>query len=107
MKKYTFYEDPGHGWLKVPTLEVAKLDIGDLISTCSYIEPCGKNMYLEEDMDMGTFLTAKIGPYDKETDNWRKWFAANVYHDDSATNAPGRDARCRSFPNFNPKREAA
>jgi hypothetical protein len=74
-------------------------------------------MYLEEDCDMTTFLVAKI--YDYVPKDWkdamckmngdeaRKWFAANVYHDSSACNAPGRDARCRSFPNYTPKEKAA
>ena len=36
MSKYTFYEDPGHGWLAVPMEQLVKLGIADKISSCSY-----------------------------------------------------------------------
>ena len=117
--KYTFYEDPGHGWLEVPTLELVKLGIAGAISPCSYIHPSGKTVYLEEDCDLTTFLVAKLtdGPppadwkeamtrfhyIDKEA---QAWFAANVTIDDSATTWPGRDTRCRGFPSYRPKEAA-
>lgn len=49
-KTYTFYTDPGHGWLRVPLAEAKGLNI----SSCSYQD---KNFaYLEEDCDAGIFL---------------------------------------------------
>jgi len=53
---YNFYEDPGHGWLKVPIKEILKLNIADKI-TYSYM--LGEYAYLEEDSDLSTFVNAK------------------------------------------------
>ena len=36
MNKYTFYEDPGHGWLKVPMTELVDLGVAGTISSYSY-----------------------------------------------------------------------
>jgi len=52
--KYAFYEDPGHGWLKVPLKELEELDIADKISTYSYLK--GPHAYLEEDCDAPIFM---------------------------------------------------
>ena len=98
--KYTFYEDPGHGWLKVPTLELRELGIAHKISTCSFIHPSGKSVYLEEDCDLTTFMEAKMP--DMTWPERREWFAKNVEVNDRATLWPGRDARCRNFPNYKP-----
>ena len=59
IQKYKFISDPGHGWLRVPLLEIIKLGIADKISTCSYIDWAAKFAYLEEDCDMWTFTHAK------------------------------------------------
>ena len=59
MNKYLLISDPGHGWLRVPTLEVIRLKIADKISTCSYIDWDGRSVYLEEDCDMAIFARAK------------------------------------------------
>jgi hypothetical protein len=56
-KKYTFYSDPGHGWIEVDIPELIRLGIFLDISSYSYVN--GKKAYLEEDMDAGTFLNAK------------------------------------------------
>jgi hypothetical protein len=55
--RYTFFADPGHGWLSVPLSEIKELGIADKISDYSYIN--GKSAYLEEDLDAGTFLDAR------------------------------------------------
>jgi hypothetical protein len=57
MKRYDFYADPGHGWLKVPRTELYELGISSLISCFSYVR--GAYAYLEEDNDLSTFLRAK------------------------------------------------
>ena len=54
---YIFYEDPGHGWLRVPIAEIEP--IKDQISRYSYIK--GKYIYLEEDCDMAIFMIHKWG----------------------------------------------
>lgn len=56
---YKYFQDPGHGWIKVPVTELVDLGIAEQITTYSYLSPSGKFAYLEEDMDAGTFLQAK------------------------------------------------
>lgn len=53
---YTFYTDPGHGWLAVPLSELERLGIADKISTCSYVK--GHTVFLEEDCDAPLFIKA-------------------------------------------------
>lgn len=59
---YTFYADPGHGWLKVPMAELIQLGIASDISQCSYRDTHAA--YLEEDSDMVKFFKAK---------GWTQW----------------------------------
>ena len=58
-EKYKFISDPGHGWLRVPLLEILALGIADEISTCSYLGFKGRHVYLEEDCDLSVFCRAK------------------------------------------------
>ena len=53
MYKLHFYEDPGHGWLKVSKALLRVLDIEDKISWYSYQR--GDFAYLEEDCDAPMF----------------------------------------------------
>lgn len=53
---FTFYSDPGHGWLKVPIKLLEKIGIADKISTYSYM--FGEHAYLEEDCDFSLFRKA-------------------------------------------------
>ncbi len=55
--KYMKYDDPGHGWLKVPASELAALGIVTKISNCSYIKD--GDVFLEEDCDLAVFVKAK------------------------------------------------
>ena len=48
------FEDPSHGWLKVPRALLEKLGIANKISRFSFER--GDHVYLEEDGDMSTFL---------------------------------------------------
>ncbi len=114
--KHTFYTDPGHGWLQVPTLELRDLGIAHLISRYSYIHPSAKWVYLEEDMDMTTYLVAKvlgIVPDDwkgasivlddsEKLDKIKAWYKANVEHDDRATLRGAPEIKIRNYPSFNP-----
>lgn len=54
---YDFFEDPGHGWLKVSIYELLRLGIENEISGFSYYKD--KYAYLEEDCDMSVFIKAK------------------------------------------------
>jgi len=56
MKKYKFYEDPGHGWLEVPREDIEKMHQEGKISSYSYQK--NDMVYLEEDSDMSCFLKA-------------------------------------------------
>jgi len=53
---YTFYNDPGHGWLKVPFKTLVYLGIENDISAYSYMY--GNYAYLEEDCDFSKFQHA-------------------------------------------------
>jgi len=56
--KYTIdvYNDPGHGWGKVPIRILKTLGITDKITTYSYYR--NGFAFLEEDCDMTTFIHA-------------------------------------------------
>jgi len=55
-KNWTFYADPGHGWLKVARKDIAAAGVAEAITSFSYQR--GDYVYLEEDCDMSTFLSA-------------------------------------------------
>ena len=60
-----FYQDPGHGWIKVRRAELVSLGIDEDITGYSYQDNDGGWVYLEEDCDASTFLKA----YRKENPN--------------------------------------
>jgi hypothetical protein len=57
MKTFTYYSDPGHGWLAV-----SHADVQDVGLTLSMFSPCsyerGDMAFLEEDCDAGLFVAA-------------------------------------------------
>lgn len=57
MSKYTFHNDPGHGWLEVPRAELVELGIDKAISSYSYQK--GDKVFLEEDSDVTAFIHAR------------------------------------------------
>lgn len=52
--KFTKYEDPGHGWLKVKLSELSQLGLTDKITP--YSMKRRDAAYLEEDVDMPLFV---------------------------------------------------
>lgn len=54
--RYT--SDPGHGWLAVPVALLVDLQIERSLSTYSYLNDQRTVAYLEEDRDMGVFMSA-------------------------------------------------
>ena len=56
MRKFDFYSDPSHGWLKVKRQELVELGIESKISGYSYQK--GDAVYLEEDSDASKFMDA-------------------------------------------------
>ncbi len=55
-RTFTFFSDPGHGWLKVKRSDLTALNITALITACSYVR--GDFVYLEEDCDATSFIKA-------------------------------------------------
>lgn len=53
---YDFISDPGHGWLKVPMMDLIGSGITNQISCFSYYTQ--SHAYLEEDCDASTFINA-------------------------------------------------
>ena len=53
----TFVEDARHGWLQVPRSHLNGLGIAEEITPYSYQNR--NTIYLEEDLDMGTYLNAR------------------------------------------------
>ena len=53
-KKFNFYQDPGHAWLRVPLSELRRGNLISKISSYSYMN--GKWAYLEEDQDAPLYL---------------------------------------------------
>ena len=83
MSNYIFFEDAGHGWLKVSKDELKDLGILEQISKYSYVFK--DSVYLEEDYDMNLF----VGTKQKQTGKIIKY--KTVY---SATSG------IRNFPRF-------
>ena len=54
--KLFYYQDPGHGWIKVSNNLLNKLAINDKISSYSYMRK--DYAYLEEDCDVGILFDA-------------------------------------------------
>ncbi len=88
MQKYIYEQDPGHGWLGVPEIEVKQLGIAEAISSCSYWDRSRALVWLEEDCDMSVFLMAKLA--DEFTE-------ANL---NRAADATDRETRQRVVGNF-------
>jgi len=60
-KTFTFYSDPGHGWLEVEKQDLIALSLEGRISSFSYID--GEKVYLEEDCDASLFWKAYEDKY--------------------------------------------
>ena len=56
MEEWVFHEDPGHGWLEVPVAHLRLVGVAAEISGYSYRR--GDRAYLEEDIDLSTFVRA-------------------------------------------------
>jgi hypothetical protein len=54
MYSFTYYTDPGHGWVEVPLSLIHELGLTNKITPCSYQR--GDTVYLEEDCDAGELI---------------------------------------------------
>jgi len=80
---YEFHEDAGHGWLRVPFVEL--IELGVQPTEYSYTD--GEYAYLEEDEDVGRFFHALdpqwfSGP--KDVSIWKKWNIGTINDGDSS-----------------------
>lgn len=85
MRKYRFFEDPGHGWMEVSIHELHELGIIDKISSYSYVSRDRFWAYLEEDCDLSVWAEAKGYPYPEKKEEWAEFWENNVekiYHED-------------------------
>jgi len=90
MKKYDFYADPGHGWLKVKRQELIELGIEGEISAYSYQR--GDYVYLEEDADAPLFQDAWEEEHqEKFMNKWIRYHQADY------------DSRIRQYEPFKPE----
>ena len=60
MLNITKFEDPSHGWYKVPVALLERLNILSKISGFSYVSHDGTTAYLEEDCDADVFFQAYL-----------------------------------------------
>ena len=75
MKSYTFFQDGGHGWLKVKKSELVALGIADKITPFSF--QYKEWAYLEEDCDLGVFFDAK--GWKGTAEFWKSGTIKNAY----------------------------
>ena len=98
---YIYEQDPGHGWLGVPLLELVKLRIADKISTYSYHQRAGNVIWLEEDCDMTTYLLARarqeLGTDDR--DQLEDWIC-NVFLERMVNERHVNQTRIRNMPAY-------
>ncbi len=85
-RSFDFYEDPGHGWLKVPRKLLRELRIEDKVSSYSF--QYGDFAYLEEDCDMTLFEQA---------------MAAAGWALEYRRHTTDRTSRIRGYRSFEPK----
>jgi len=86
------YSDPGHGWYRVPRKKLIELNIADKITPYSY--QYGDKVYLEEDQDMTTFLTAYF-----KGDIPSKWWELIKLVD----NHTNRESKVRTYSPYSPR----
>jgi len=65
---FNFHHDCGHGWLQVPEQSLKDLGIEHFVSRRSYLKD--GQVYLEQDLDAGLFITAWRAEKGKDPD----WF---------------------------------
>jgi len=92
MRKYDFYSDPAHGWLKVTRKELVELGIESQISGYSYQK--GDAVYLEEDSDASKFMDA-----------WEAKHQVKLMNSQINFHIADRHSRIRTYQPFRPKHD--
>lgn len=93
-KTYTYFTDPGHGWLRVKKSELQELGIANKISPYSYMR--GNHAYLEEDCDMAKFMQAKGWLQENGRAIEGFWTSGIIKHQ----NCRMRDSAIRSYARY-------
>lgn len=93
-KTYTYFTDPGHGWLRVKRAELNALGIANKISPYSYMR--GDYVYLEEDCDMAKFMRAKGWLQENGRVIEGFWDTGIIKHQNCRT----RDSAIRSYERY-------
>jgi len=101
--KHEFFTDGSHGWLKVSRKRLEKLNILDKITSCSFYK--GNNLYLEEDCDLSTYITALLKQecIERDTDAYTTfmrdfWSVTNV--NDTSDSKNGRGSVIRTYNRY-------
>jgi hypothetical protein len=80
-RKFDFHTDAGHGWLKVHVQDLADIALS-VADFTPYSYRAGAWLYLEEDLDAGTFIRqweAKRGEFTcREVDDGYQSFIRNL-----------------------------
>ena len=110
-KTFTAYNDPAHGWIKVPRTLLKELGIADKVSDYSYQR--GGDVYLEEDGDATLFIRTFVGRHgfeprfiDKYTNNSskiRNYENYKYYTEAEETELANLKTRMLGFKHWNPK----
>ena len=83
--KFTWYNDPAHGWLRVPIVAVVQVGASENITPYSYMH--GQYAYLEEDQDASTFIKA-----------WKEFTEDPIEFSERYTDNP---SKIRSYASYN------
>lgn len=101
--RYRYEQDPGHGWLGVPVTELVTLGIAGEISNCSYYDRMRAVVWLEEDCDMSTFLSAKLAKHRTAGEKRREAVAA--FFDEYVQSIHVNSTLIRSMPSYGEVRD--
>lgn len=97
--KFHFYQDPEHGWLKVPRRLLSDMNLLKKISSCSYQRKAF--VYLEEDCDMTLFETTYKDSRDPTKGKPDHVFRAKSELD-YIVHCTNNQSRIRSYASFAP-----
>lgn len=79
---FTFHQDAGHGWLEASVDLIDQLGLKNEIPRYSYMQ--GGRVYLEEDQDAGTFITAYKARFGTAPDIRDAFYPGGKHPDQSA-----------------------
>lgn len=97
-KGLIFFEDDGHGWLRVSSSELLFSGVAGAISPYSYIERTDSGeewVYLEEDQDMTLFMSRVPGEVRERITRVRERGQSRIRRLRHFPSAPGWDERAR------------